>query len=289
MKKYSPIILFLFILISGCELSNFENDLNEINTFGKVKSIRERTFIANEETGNITIGRQVDPADGSHSHYKEFNKKGFIIELIKYDGEDFVKSSAQYKYDSDNRILKEKLYSSDGNLNSIISYVYDSKHLISKFNIRNNDTTSYIEFAYNDKDLLIEERHYSNSDLRYITDVRIIQSDSSITEERTTSFTDSEDIYYEKIITESNKLVYTELDMFLPDAWPERTNIINTYMYNDRGNISENKRITKRLTVEEFTITYDYEDYDNQDNWVSMYKYINGDLGNYIERKIEYY
>lgn len=277
------------LLLNGCSINDYNDDLCSINIFGKVKSIRERTYIADEKYGKISIGRQIDPIIENHSFYKEFNKDGFIQELINYDGEDAVKNSTKYKYDSENRLLKKKHYNSDGNLKKIVSYAYDAEHLESKYNITNDDTTSRIEYYYDGEGLLILTENYSNETLTFSTEWIITGNDTSKIVEKTTTFSDVDDQIYEKEITELGKIVFYESDII---ANPSRITISISYTYSKFGNLIEKSRIEKRWlfgSVTETNYKYSYDIFDKKNNWEAMYIYYNEELVNFIERKIEYY
>ena len=308
-KSLKVLSLLLFIALSfNTHESNKDNDLTKMELKGKVKSLREITFEVEDKFGQIKKVKSVNDVEyffdlkGNIIKEQKYNQKGVPDFIIKseFDSKanriksktiminNFLSSKTIYGYDETNKLIHEKEYDSNGDINSKTLYSYSNDKLseIVKYNYNKEDRkfeiwdkTTYeynqyglmsqeiyetfflkqsidkTDYLYNDKGKLIE-KNYINGSLREFD-------------------TKSQYVYNEK-----EELI--ELRMYgNNEPWIEK------YSYN-QGNLIE-------LLIEKYknaklneTILKNYS-FDKNGNWINSKSFKN-DIPIYLrERNIQYY
>ena len=279
-------IIIFSNLMFGCSKSNLDN----LNSNDKIKSIRERAYLATDENGIISVGDQIDPSIGRHNYFDLFNEDGLLVKSILFDGNENINRSTTFEYDSNNNITKETYFNSTGEFTGMREYYYEDDLIKQKcLTTTNSNASSCITYNYNNDNILVEERSYSSGYLSYISEVKIIKNGLILITEKTISYVeDDQQIVFVKTIEEEGKKIYDEITI---DTGVDFGSTIIEYQYDNLGNIIE-REITSTGNYQEDRTTkyiYTYEEYDGNNNWITMYIHFNTELWIIIKREIEYY
>ncbi len=184
--KISKNIQFLYmfvivLMLSGCNFSSIENDLDSENLNGKVKSI----FSANYDTPLIIRNGYFND-----SIYSTYNEDGNITDFNEYNVKGDLESYTVYTYGEDGNLTEKNRYSSkgeviqkeiitcnnqgdiiqsdaydlDGKMDSYKSYKYTIKNYLARLSYYSPDGTlkSTIHYKYNNEGHLIERSTYDS-------------------------------------------------------------------------------------------------------------------------------
>jgi hypothetical protein len=100
MKLKAITVISIGILIYGCSSEyQRQNHLNGMNLYGNVESIRDISFRAIDNNGEITKGKRESNIYGDMDQYILFNDKGNLLEEIRYNPEYGLNRKYTYKYD----------------------------------------------------------------------------------------------------------------------------------------------------------------------------------------------
>ncbi|MDO5760442.1 MAG: hypothetical protein Q4Q06_05400, partial [Bacteroidota bacterium] len=122
----SLFLMLVPLLFFACK-SEKENDLQKVALKGKVKSVREISY---EAWGNADTLVQGDILDnqGTENSYIQYNKKGFITDIYKYDKENQIKYKWHFYYDKkQTKQLSAKRYEAKDFQQDSTYYIYDKK------------------------------------------------------------------------------------------------------------------------------------------------------------------
>ncbi len=252
-------IIATTLVLTSCHTqqnNSNKNDLDEINTFGKVKSIKGFIYENDEGIDSKKI----------HLHVG-YNKFGYKKEVNWYDNLGNITYNQIYKYDSINNQIIMKRYQSDTllkmkSITKLNSKGYKIQHTI--YN-PNGSAVKTRKFKYNDKGYEIEMEyiiHYSSG---------------------------KED--YSKWINEydSNGFLIKE-SAFKKDG---TFNFEQTFKNDENGSVLEWTRYTHDGTID-FKIDKQYDNYGNEIKYhmhggtiddKDTYKYIYDSKNNWIEKQ----
>lgn len=259
-------ILIITIFISGCSQNdNVENCQNEMNVFGKVKSLKESYFKAYLNFGKITKGEK---SDYGRDVLFLFNEKGKIVEKNEYFKDESLLFKWLYKYNKKGFLIEQDIFDIYGNCEFINLYKYDIYwNLIEKDSIpvdsnnicktiyKNNANGNIVEL----KKYLWGGKYLERRTLKNDSNGKIVEENQYFSEKNI-----DRDTFDSEILV--NKLIY---------KYDDKGNESAVYIYDD-SNLNTSKWISK------------YE-YDDNNNWVKKIIYINDELTYMIERKYEYY
>jgi len=285
MQLKIPAILILWILFNSCNSEIVsENDLKEMNLHGNVKSLKELSYTAIIEFGEIKKGVKGRENPWNKDGYIIFNNSGNKIIEYTYTAEDFPNTSRVFKYGVNGEITEMNWYAQDSILLNKWVYKYDNEgNMVEENSIQSGDSLSTkTTYKYNEKGYVVEENFYA--------------SDGSHGSKRTFRYNlkgnNVEEICYDKDGNFDEKFIYKydrngNKIKFSCYIVYETLNREATYKYDNKDNIAEwsyhesydnyNKKHTYKYT------------FDKQNNWIVQVVYINEIPKFIIERKIEYY
>ena len=189
---YLASLLFVFFIASCADVRN-KTDLREMKLNGRVKSIKESSYKAEDKFGQITKGdktRYRDIATGrDFNSFIQFREDGNKSEANFYDSDDDLRTKIVYKYSGSNRKTEESEYDSDGDLERKTIHSYDSKGKQTESVNYNSDgkMSSKTIYNYSEGGLLQDENFYDDDGkLRYKIEYAYDKKGSK-TEEKATS------------------------------------------------------------------------------------------------------
>jgi hypothetical protein len=318
MKTNVFIWLILSILICSCsggKKAN-QNDLDEINLYGDVKSVKEFAYEAIDKFGEISNGKRIsDPylsklfglvVSTNKSEMAEikqpawltlannsvrfYNDKGNMTEMIYYNIDGNISTRSIYKYNTKGNNIETNRYESNGNLYEKIIYIYDDKcNNIEE--VRYNPDGS-IEFKFlfsydNDGNKTgvneICKSSYDDSyfEIKCSVDYKFDNQGNVI-----------EKIEYSSDGSLDNKCsyIYDDNDNMIQkirQSSNETDHDKYKFSYDEKGNIVEESKYDK-LGQLQYCYKYKYE-FDDKMNWIRRIDYENEIPCYVIERQIEYY
>jgi hypothetical protein len=172
--KYCILFSTLFFLLQSCENNN---DLKDLGLFGKVKSLKETSFMVNQKFGNIEKGirSRVDyEFEDTYSSnelefmytkekdfFMTFNENGFILEENQFESNGNLYFKYIYTYDETNsKLLNIHRYFNDGSLDAKFTYQYNSKNIICEIGVDSYENIfSKEDYIYDSNDFLIESNY----------------------------------------------------------------------------------------------------------------------------------
>ncbi len=294
MKRTSiiPGVIISFLVLSGFAQMPKQNDRQEEELKGNVKSLHETFYKAEHKSGEIIKGKKICNEGGYESKIS-FNDKGYKtedtrfkvdgspsaklvyayndksdrIEEDKYntDGSVAHKSKFDYKYDDTGKMIEKDWFKEDGSSDGKEVYKYDEKGNIIEKNVFRADGTLDWRTAdkYNDKGNVIETIEYKSSGeiiLRFVF-----------------KYNDYGKVVEETWFTKGTKFLVTYLQ-----TYDSKGNRVKTDWVDAKG---------KAYAM----LTYKIE-YDKNDNWIRVTE-LNPDKVSFfggrdecvVEREIEYF
>jgi hypothetical protein len=283
MKTKIFIALFFGFLFVGFTLKVInDSDLRQMKLNGKVKSIKEISYKAKDDFGEIKKGVRARRDFWKEDYIIVFNNKGNKIEEKKYSTDGGLKEKIIYKYNGNTNKTEERYYKQNGSLDYKLSYKYEENILTEINRVDPNDKLVYkIKLKYDSNNNLQEKTRVSDKGRPIFKYIYYYNKKGYKIKAKAYN-------YY------NNKKLY----------W------IRTYDYNERGDLiekkeyDENKELTSKTIFkynDKGNIKKEYKPNDNQDHWSYSYKYdknenwirktiYNNEIPQYIvERTIEYY
>lgn len=258
--------MIMLILATSCDNQVKENDLKKENLSGRVKSVKEAHYGADEKFGEVIKKekhKQVDFYFNEDGFFLENMSKSYLTEISSFDNT----TRETFKYNKEGKIIRKSFFSDFfSESETLTSYKYDDRgNLIEeKANKVTGELLSRDTYTYDDRNNKIEEK--------------IMNSKEKVLWKRVFKY-DSKGNNIEK--TEYNS--DGELDSKNIYKYDDRNNLIEESEYNSDGNL-ENKNVfkfdIKGNLIEEFT--YDSEGmqenkailkYDEKNNNVEEKKY----------------
>lgn len=264
-------------ILRGSKSNKKNNDLDEYNLSGKVKSVISFTYSPEEHYGNIEIGEIK-----RRYNYEEvtFNRNGNKIEekphhknnkptekeLHKHTGKRSEKTSTsktklthkyENKYDDNGNVIEEIIYNTDGNLiaKGLLKYNYRQDVIEAVKYDSGGKPQKKLQFKYDNDGNLIEGIEYDPYG-KCIMKLRFKYDENG------------------KIIN------FSQYDSF------EILSFKNIFKYDKKGNLFELKSDLYGEGKINSKIQYKY---DNEGNWIKLIKFDQGEIINIKERKIEYF
>lgn len=287
---------------------NLNNDLENLNLFGKVKKMDARSYDALVKFATITRGEFIESDDNKKY---EFNDKGFIVEETEILSDNFYGEKCIKEYDHQFNKIKEYYYDkvddeeilsfymefiyNDNNLIEVNTYNADNDMIgksINKYKdgllqkVVNYSEDGSIENSltkkYNNDNLPVEEISYDrHGDIKCVkifkyNEVIKIRSitENNFIDHKNGMRRDEITVFFENKFIEK-KVIYT--------LFPKVSLKEHYYKYDDYGNmIEETHNFNKDVYSWQYT-------YDSHNNWIKKIYYNNTVPKHITERIIEYY
>lgn len=302
-------IIFLFGLILFFACNNVEeehkesNDLQNLNLFGKVRSVREVNYDAAMKFGEIVkmeIGannsgislptRKVtnykfDVNGSMTSHTELYTGGGFYDRLNIKEDPDIIK-------DSDGKILKHIKRFSDGRILNTTTYFYDEKGNLIKEDVTDLNGELHLRYIlkYDKNNNLINKAGYYGDGSLVSQDTYRYDDNNRITEK---GFYDRNlaDQYNIPNYTAIISYLYNIKGQLIKETYTVVGNVfeIKEFEYDENGNItriSRNQPFDPRKTETLSQFTYKF---DERQNWVEMITFIDYEPQKITTREILYY
>jgi hypothetical protein len=289
-------LIILVQIASSCNNNKVvvNNDLKEWGLHGDVKMITEidysnsgkyTTYLQFNPEGLVQEQSSINP-DGSLIRKWEYkyNARNQKLERYCYVLKDSLSEILHYSYNKDDKIGEEKLLNPLGGLISNTVHEYDAKQneIERRFLDKNSKIQSRVSYKYGNKKYIIEELH-SDSITRQFWKQKNIYNPQGLNVE----------ILY---VTLKDSLVNRSTYSYLSNkqvgeacSYNGKSELSskNTYKYDKQLNITEKLMYYPlEKTTDKHTFVYKY---DEHNNWISRYEYINTKLDDMITRKLEYY
>lgn len=225
--------------------------------FGKVKSLREYSFMANEKYREI-IERDSKSYYRHNDYFKKYNEKGKLVELIHFDSNEKQVYKTTYLYDVRDNLIESRKVQADGRVYvTSWSFIYDNKGNVIEESYPISDVNSCCKLTnkYDNKGNNVESRysyidgHFSVLSTKY----------------------DNEGNLIEREFYDSNEMGYKTIDKYYRGKKVEETRITPegiiveqwTNKYDDKGNEIENSYLKSDGTVETRKLSFKYDKNDN--------------------------
>ncbi len=311
MKSRIITLLSILILVSDCSNApKKNNDLKEMNLFGKVKSIREISYEAIVEASKIKKGKRLSFLN--HDKFILFNKSGNKIQQIDYYLDLNFSEKRIHKYDKKGNISEIIEHNTDGSIayrkffkyiineNVIIRKEYINKNLENWFlNEYNDQGNRIMEIWYDADSTLVLKETYKYDNRGFEIQRSVSNSIDSLQEIKKFNYNQKENKIEEKHFNlsyfKSRNKTHVKNDTSIPitqikPRWSGKDKYLfskSTFIYDDNGNEIA-KTYLGQFDDLDYTNKKTYV-YDNKKNWKEMIFIENGIPKSVVERKIEYY
>lgn len=270
-------IITLFSVFASAQ--NQKNDLQKVNLYGKVKSIREISYQAVEKNGNIEKENIISDKIIS------FNEKGYTAEIILhyFAPEPLILSKTIFKYNLQDVLIEEDEYDSDGNFFEKTKYLYDEKNnviAIEWFNSEGKFKSKYI-YKYDENGNEIERWYHYHTEKPFLVNRFQYDAHNRLIEFR--KYVEGGKLEEITTYQYDKNGRNTKIHSFLPNGkWTDTI----TYLYDENG--KEIGYVYKEKWKRKIIYIYTYE-FDSHSNWIKKIEYKNNRPRTITERRIEYY
>lgn len=293
------------IIMSPSEFGKIENDRTELGLYGNVKSVKQITYKAIENFGEIIKGEKERKSPTTYDYFSVFNSSGYIVleeifnstfmpakTINNYNERNQIISVDCYnldgsregkwitQYDNFGNLISEKSFDPDGSLSYQLTYEYNAdRKIIRQFESGSNAFSLHLSntFKYDSQGNEIESIKHEEDGTQPMKWISKYDSNNNIIDK--TCFTNR--IYPtsagDNMISRGEKLNNGEF------AFDSRT----TYMYDNKCNIIEEKSLSDNGNSNN-VLTYSYV-FDNQNNWISKTESLNGIPQYILERVLVYF
>ena len=274
MKKTTFLIALSIAFFACDKKQNTTNDLTKLNLHGAVKSVLEETFMLSEDLQKVA-----KTMDYGFDNLKTFDKDGFITQKLLFTPAGTSTGMYVYEYNNDYLLVRETKYTASNNIDRVFVYSYNKDNQLDTQTSYNAlGMTEYVDkFSYPSPTLSVQESFDADGNLLYKWE-------------------------YEY---DANKNMTKK-------TWHAFGNVVfNTFIYNDKNQLTEQTEITEHGATTRWQYEYDengnviseictYPDgvqiattfkyeYDKQNNWI-VKQIFGNDIPLYqVERTIEYY
>jgi hypothetical protein len=259
-----------------------KTDLQELKLNGKVKSIRETSYLAITKEGTVQKGKikREEPywsrdfyivlnADGNKTERTEFNSNGSfyfkmgyeyidtnVIKEYTYKSKDSITNSRNvfYKHDGHGNVIEESWNKADGTLDGKNNFSYDGKGnmIEKKWAVLHEPRKDSL--TYDEKKNVTEMWEYWDNKWQW---------------------------HYAYKHDDKGNL--TEENWFNPDG---KFYMKYVFSYNDKGNWNEVTWTNAKGKNCKWTFQYEY---DSNGNWTKSTQFLNGKANYILEREITYF
>jgi len=308
-------VIGIFLYNCSGDFANEKNDLEQMNIYGRVKSIKEFSYEAQDKFGEISKGNRANinysskllglcvSVEGSEmaeirhpawltmpeNCVRLFNDKGNLTEISYYALNGNLTAKSIYKYDSKGNKIELISFNSEGDIKGKIKYLYDdNSHIIEEVRYDLNGIIDFkFSYLYDNMGNKIEVNETSNSFFGGYYETKC-----SIEYKFDRKGNIIEKIEFNSDGSFRNKCtyIYDEKGKMIQKI-RKRTNETDydkyLFIYDDKSNIIEEGDYDIS-NQPRYVYKYKYE-YDVKLNWIRRIDYENEILLYVIEREIEYY
>lgn len=311
MKINTTIFLFLIFIFSfSIYGQETENDLQAINVFGNVKSIKTLKYNAHDSLG-ITVKEK--KYQNKYNFKLEVNEAGYFTKQIGYNKDNKPFTKATFKYDEKGNKMELTEFNYKGRMTDRLTKAYDkNNNLILETNIdfyKNGSKTGVLKrYTYNSQNQIIETLKTSLNNVPYKKTVcnynlndslikQTIEYNDEILDYKTLEYIDKKnnnkivvkEFYDENLkLSEKNKTIYNSKKRILKKVQINSLGEIDSetlYSYDKYGNVTKSSHNSSYGKGEDI---YVYE-YDSKNNWIKKTSYRKNKPFAVTERIYEYY
>jgi hypothetical protein len=279
-------ILCLGLIILCCKQAKEnkpDNDLTELNLSGKIKSVKEISYLAEVQPGNIVRGIRKRETSVQSDYFSLFNTVGRYMERTYLNSDGSISFKVLYDYGSDGKLSTKRSINPDGRLSYRYVLKYDGNgNRVSEqsFNAKGKPDTDSV-YSFNEKGKVTGheftfygtviksffKRSYTYDSSGYLAEMTAINSNGEIINRVVYS--------YDKDGNKTGESIFTTTG-----------NTESIITFNNGNIISEIFKAKDNHLIYEKTYKYEY---DGKKNWVQRIDYKNNIPEYIIEREIEYY
>jgi hypothetical protein len=277
------IFLGILILASSCNRSKTENDLDEEQLVGKVKSVRTTHYSVKSNFGKIEKSERFSESWDKDT-YAIFDENSMILQKTYFQSDGKVAYQIINEYDNKGKKTKYSFYF-EGELSEFFTYKYDENGLLNESDryTLENGLIWVVKHKYDQRGFLIEEdRHDKNGNLIYAWYYKLDKKGNKI-EEKLTQFP-SEETYLQTFSYDKKSNLTERID-YSSDGRIDQKFV---FEYNKFGIISSETKYGSNGSIEGKIKTFEYQ-VDNQGNWTHKIQYENNLPFLITEREIQYY
>jgi hypothetical protein len=263
-------ILFIFLIL----LSSLNGKCSVPKIIKSITEIRYKADIINNDIV------KTDTFSNSFGYYTKttFNEKGKLINLIIYDANKNIDLKVEMKYSDKDKLLAVIDFNSENKIVSIDTFYYSNNKIIKEENRLVYLLNYYVEYKYDDDDLLVEKVYRDKNDDMF---KREYYKDSLLVKEVKKEYSGnlSQNCYYYN----QDNLLIKRIENNITDSTSVKLIETEECKYD-----IENK-LTERIIYNGMYIFTEIYKYDEIGNWIQKIDYNNSDIISITERNIEYY
>ena len=271
--KNTALTAALSLALFACSTNTADNDLRKLNLHGAVKSILEETYLLSEDgqKGAKTM-------DNGFDHRKLFDKKGFLVRKDLFNPEGTPAGTYIYEYNAGHLLTKETKYTPTDNIDKVYTYSYNAHHQLETQTTHTAlGNVEYLDkFTHPSPTLSVQECADAAGNPLYKWEY---EYDAHNNMTRKTWYAFGNIVFNTFVYNDKNQLTeQTELtDSGATTRWQ--------YTYDAQGNATS--EVCTYPDGEQNTNLFEYE-YDKRNNWTVKQVSGNGVPLYRVERTIEY-
>jgi hypothetical protein len=273
--------MFLF----SCKKETIDPIAPPIDAKGKIKTIVEYGYSAEEKWGEITEG--VITSKESYT----YNESGFETEFLLYLANGNLEGKWVNTYDSSNRILESTGHESSGGLYGRTVYKYDNKGRLIKWELygRTNNLYAEVDCLCDANGRVIQEIGYEKDNYESEYNAKRFYKYTYKYDSKGNKIEEN-DYIEENIISLTTKFEYNSSDKLIKESeYDDGITLTHeiSYSYDSKGNVTD---IVDASTDSGSRITkYIYDEFDKVDNWIKRRNYKDSKIAGITKRVITYY
>lgn len=266
-----------FLALMGCSQS--KNDRTDMNLKGNVKSVWERTYVADINDDVALKGKLMQ------SIKFVFNKQGRMEEVDWFDMDGDTVKRVCSEYDKNNVLVKRRIYNEFGKADGCSIFKHDEKGRVIETLFL--DVDEYLVerevIEYNDDNLIETSIIYGSKGEIVKKEVR--QLDKKGLPKEIKIYNDKRELvnYRKEVYDESERL-----SQFTVYAADEQTILLMAALtYDNGGNLIKQEALDENGEAYQPDV-YKYK-FDKKSNWISNVQYVGDVAQTLTEREIVYY
>lgn len=281
-KNLKYIVMFSLCFLVGCE-GRKENDLEKLFLKGKVKSMSEYRYRAEERYGKVEKGEPF--REEGWDKLILFGENGMYVEAQHLTPNGDLVGKTVYQYDKENKKIMEQELDSEGGLSEKITFSYNEDKKLYQV-LRLNDMDGIVSSMMIDvrDDGKVEHNYYGPSGLMLRREVMVMNR-KGLPEETMIYSSEKKLVNHRKEEYNGNGQL-EKLQVFAPE---DGTLIMTVnFTYDDSNNIILQEGVDNISREGFLPIKYEYE-FDDKGNWTRCVEYEGSTPVFVVEREFEYY
>lgn len=247
---------------------------------GRVRTVKETSYLAVDNGGTVTKGEKTDPSLNLNDMEYHFNERGYFVEQVDYTSDQKFVQRIVYLYNANGEITEERVENGDGSLNH--------KEVVIRRDERGNKVEAKLVYSSLSSPFKVTFKYDANNNLTETC------------------------VYHDGEVFLKFQSKYDAFNNEI-ENWDITAGEGHLYRYDERGNRTEETQynqngemIAKKLSTYDgnnyktelrkygkdgnllFMTSYTYE-LDAQKNWIRKVEYFNGKPLLVSERAITYY